>query len=222
MVESYDLLNKNSFAGLLIFTLVFQTFPARASSWNPTLLVNTETFQVIDDSDTASDIYVRFGDSLNKRLTFERTLDRFNFNDDVYVSGDFTVKGTASGKTIFATESLRSSGSLVWEGAASGASLWVSTFQGAGLTSCNADGETLAWNSTTKKFECGDDDTGGGSSVYAGQGLGLANSFFRLSASFTGTSLEILGTASGACAGSTINLRIRIDLRSSSNSQRHI
>lgn len=189
--------HKTSIAAFCLFALLLQSASAYASSWNPGLLVNTETFQIIDDTDTASDLYVRFGDALNKRLTFERTLDRFNFNDDVYVSGDFTVKGTASGKTIFATESLRSSGSLVWEGSASGASLWVSTFQGAGLTSCNADGETLAWNATSKQFECGDDDTGGGSSYYAGQGLSLASSFFSLNASFTGTSLEIMGTASG-------------------------
>lgn len=198
MVESYDLLNKNSFVGLLIFTLIFQTLPAVASSWNPALLVNTETFQTIDDSDTASDLYVRFGDSLNKRLTFERTLDRFNFNDDVYVSGDVNVKGTASGKTIYATESLRSSGSLVWEGAASGASLWVSKFRGAGLTSCNADGETLGWNSVSQQFECGDDDTGAGGSTAPAQGLtSPASGFLALSAIHSGTSLEILGTSSG-------------------------
>jgi hypothetical protein len=188
---------KTSIAAFCLFALLLQSVSAYASSWNPGLLVNTETFQVIDDADTASDLYVRFGDALNKRLTFERTLDRFNFNDDVYVSGDLNVKGTASGKTVFATESLRSSGSLVWEGAASGASLWVSTFKGAGLTSCNADGETLGWNSSTNKFECGDDDGGAGSNYYAGQGLSLASSFFRLNASFSGTALEIIGTASG-------------------------
>ncbi|TSC57870.1 MAG: hypothetical protein Greene041662_877, partial [Candidatus Peregrinibacteria bacterium Greene0416_62] len=72
------------------------------------------------------------------------------------------------------------------------------TFQGAGLTSCSADGETLAWNSTTKQFSCGDDDTGAGSSYTAGQGLTLnGSSAFSLTPSFSGTSLEIIGTASG-------------------------
>ncbi len=190
---------KTSIAVACLFALLLQNVSAYASSWNPGLLVNTETFQVIDDTDTASDLYVRFGDALNKRLTFERTLDRFNFNDDVYVSGDLNVKGTASGKTVFATESLRSSGTLVWEGAASGASLWVSKFKGAGLvSSCNADGETLGWNSTSQQFECGDDDGGVGSSYYAGQSLTLNGSnFFSLSTSFSGTALEIIGTASG-------------------------
>ncbi len=198
MLEYYDLLNKNSLAGFLVLALLFQASPAQASSWNPGLLVNTETFQVIDDADTASDLYVRFGDALNKRLTFERTLDRFNFNDDVYISGDVNVKGTASGKTVFATESLRSSGSLVWEGAASGASLWVSTFRGAGLTDCDADGQALSWDSTTQQFVCGDDDTGAGGSTAPAQGLTApAAGFLALSNSFSGTSMEIIGTASG-------------------------
>jgi len=157
---------KTPISAFFIVAILLQHISAYASSWNPGLLVNTETFQVIDDADTTSDLYVRFGDTLNKRLTFERTLDRFNFNDDVYVSGDLNVKGTASGKTIFGMESVRSSGSLVWEGAASGASLWVSQFRGAGLvTSCNADNETLAWNATTQRFECGDDDGGGSSTL---------------------------------------------------------
>jgi len=34
-----------------------------------------------------------------------------------------------------------------------------------GLSTCNADGETLAYNATTGKFECGDDDSGGAASV---------------------------------------------------------
>lgn len=45
----------------------------------------------------------------------------------------------------------------------------TSTIQGGffqtGLSTCNADGETLAYNATTGKFECGDDDSGGAASV---------------------------------------------------------
>ncbi|TSC57818.1 MAG: hypothetical protein Greene041662_879 [Candidatus Peregrinibacteria bacterium Greene0416_62] len=118
MVEYRDLKQKTSIAVACAFALLLQNVSAYASSWNPGLLVNTETFQIIDDTDTASDLYVRFGDALNKRLTFERTLDRFNFNDDVYISGNITTSGTASGKILHAQDTLSSSGSLVWEGSA--------------------------------------------------------------------------------------------------------
>lgn len=144
--------------GSSILALLLQSVSAYASIGGPALLANTEAFQTIDDSDAAADLYVRFGDTLNKRLTFERTLDRFNFNDDVYVSGDLSVKGTASGKIVYATESLRSSGSLVWEGTASGAMI-----RGLGLTDCDTAGTSkLLWDTTTGTFSCGIDQTGAG------------------------------------------------------------
>ncbi|MBI2003482.1 MAG: helix-turn-helix domain-containing protein [Parcubacteria group bacterium] len=37
----------------------------------------------------------------------------------------------------------------------------ASQFSGAGLTDCDADNQTLNWDSTTKLFSCGDDDSGG-------------------------------------------------------------
>jgi uncharacterized protein YlzI (FlbEa/FlbD family) len=105
------------------------------------------------------------------------------------------VIGTASGRILYATQTLRSSGSLVWEGSASGASLWVSQFQGAGLiTTCDPTTGKLTWNSTTKSFVCGTDS---GTSYTAGQGLTLSSTVFSLSPSFSGTALKILGTASG-------------------------
>ncbi len=83
-----------------------------ASSWSPSLLVNTEGFQVIDDDDTTADIVLRFGDTINKSLTYERTAGQFRFDDDL------EILGTASGTTIHANTLLRSSGSLVTESGA--------------------------------------------------------------------------------------------------------
>ncbi|TSC57863.1 MAG: Uncharacterized protein Greene041662_870 [Candidatus Peregrinibacteria bacterium Greene0416_62] len=150
----------------------------------------------INEDQTAADAILTFGsDGTNETLTFANTADRFEFSDDVYVTGDFTVKGTASGKTVYATESLRSSGSLVWEGSASGASLWVSSFKGAGLVdTCDPTTGKLTWNSTSQRFVCGTDS---GTTYAAGQGLTLTSAVFSLSPSFSGTALEILGTASG-------------------------
>ena len=89
------------FLNLALLFFLLMPGGASASSWAPTLLVNTEAFQVIDDADTASDVYIQFGGTLAKKLTFERTLDRFNFNDDVYIGGDLGVSGTMSGEHLY-------------------------------------------------------------------------------------------------------------------------
>jgi len=72
--------------------------PARlmASSWDPTLLVNTESFQTIDDSNTTGDIELRFGDVINERVYWDRTPGRFRASDDLYVDTDLTASGTLS------------------------------------------------------------------------------------------------------------------------------
>ncbi len=107
------------------------------------------------------------------------------------------VAGTASGRVLFANDSLRSSGSLVWEGAASGATLYLGgSLQGVGLTDCDADNQTLAWDATTGRFSCGDDDTGG-SSVSAGQGLSLDGTVLTLNGTISGSLLEFQ-TVSGS------------------------
>ena len=119
------------FLNLALILFLLLPGSAGASSWSPTLLVNTESFQIIDDSDATADIYIQFGDSLSKKLTFERTLDRFNFNDDVYIGGNLGVSGTASGAAVHAQNSLTSSGTLTVSGNAeirgtlSGANLTV-------------------------------------------------------------------------------------------------
>ncbi|MBT7337104.1 hypothetical protein HN801_00160 [Candidatus Peregrinibacteria bacterium] len=84
---------------------------AAASSWSPTLLVNTEAFQAIDDGDGASDIELRFGTS-GKELRWNVTDSQFEFD------GSLEVQGTASGNIIHAQDTLTSSGGLVVEGAA--------------------------------------------------------------------------------------------------------
>ncbi|MEO5366362.1 MAG: hypothetical protein H7831_08415 [Magnetococcus sp. WYHC-3] len=81
-----------------------------------------------------------------------------------------SVAGTMSGTYAFAQNGLSSSGSLVWEGTGSGSSLWVSTFEGAGLTDCDtAATSKLLWDTTTKKFSCGTDQ-GAGSAITQADG----------------------------------------------------
>lgn len=110
------------------------------------------------------------------------------------MTGSLKVRGTASGTVVRADTTLASSGSLVWEGAGSGASLWVSTFDGAGLTNCDPTAGKLTWNATTKRFTCGSD---AGTTYTAGQGLSLVGSSFRLLSAFSGA---LTGNASTATA----------------------
>ena len=142
---------------------------AGASSWSPTLLVNTESFQIIDDSDVDADVYIQFGDSLSKKLTFERTLDRFNFNDDVYIGGNLGVFGTASGAVVHAQNTLTSSGTLTVSGNAeirgtlSGAALTASSLRNCNTIDTNAAGELVcdseATNAPGIAIDMASDDT---------------------------------------------------------------
>ncbi|KKW42083.1 hypothetical protein A2454_00965 [Candidatus Peribacteria bacterium RIFOXYC2_FULL_55_14] len=76
--------------------MIFGILPpvAEASSWSPTLLVNTESFNIIDDGDGSSNIELRFGDSANEILRWDITNARFQFTDDVHVEGNITGSGT--------------------------------------------------------------------------------------------------------------------------------
>jgi len=79
------------------------------------------------------------------------------------------VNGTISGSILFANSALRSSGSITAEGTISGANLYVGTsIQGAGLTDCDTGATSkLLWDTTTGRFSCGTDQTGGGSSSFS-------------------------------------------------------
>ncbi|MBU0458190.1 hypothetical protein KJ652_05575 [Patescibacteria group bacterium] len=85
-------------------------------SWAPTLLVNTESFNTIDDGDGTTDIEIRFGEDVNQRLRWMYAENRFEFSHDVRVAG-----------TLTATGAIAASGSITAEGAISGASLHVSS-----------------------------------------------------------------------------------------------
>ncbi len=80
-------------AAVLTFSLLAGNALA-VSTWNPTLLVNTESFEVIDEGNGTSNVYIQFGQTLNKTITYNRTNSRFEFNDSV------SVRGTLSGSTL--------------------------------------------------------------------------------------------------------------------------
>lgn len=129
------------------------------------------------------------------------------------ITGSLVRAPTLSGSDVFAKNSLRSSGSFVWEGSASGANIWTSTLEGAGLTDCDADNQSLSWDATSKRFVCGDDDNTVGSADltmafadtrYVGVkgdtmtgGLLIVNTGAGTQAIDTGLLLEVAGSASG-------------------------
>lgn len=65
---------------------------ALASSFGPVLLVNTESFTVIDDGGGSSDVELRFGDTVNERLYWNVSLSQFEFTNNLNVQG--TVSGS--------------------------------------------------------------------------------------------------------------------------------
>lgn len=123
-----------------VLMVIIATGTVDASTWKPTALVNTEAFQIIDDTDTSTNVVLKFGDTLAKTLIYNRTLTRFEFNDTVYVNGNIGTSGTLSGASLF----------------------------GLGLGSCsNATTSKLLYDSATGRFSCGTDQTGGGGSAFS-------------------------------------------------------
>jgi hypothetical protein len=101
------------------------------------------------------------GDTMTGALTINITNGNLN-------TVGLKIINTLSGASIHAERALTTSGTLVFEGAASGASLYVaSSIQGAGLSDCDAASSKLLWDATTGRFSCGSDQTGGGAGTFS-------------------------------------------------------
>ena len=85
---------------------------AKAGSFSPTLLVNTQGTIVIDDLDASSNPTLKFGNTLDESLTFDRTANQFQLSDDL------EVQGTISGSNLTVTNNISGSGNLAIEGEA--------------------------------------------------------------------------------------------------------
>lgn len=97
-----------------------------------------------------------FGQGLTTNGTNVRLSDSFS-------GTTVKVYGSLSGAIVHAEKTLTSSGTLTFEGAASGSSLYLgSSFSGVGLTDCDAATDTLNWDATLGRFSCGTDATGAG------------------------------------------------------------
>lgn len=116
---------------------------ALGGTFGPTLLVNTEAYAVIEDQDSSANVILKFGDTLAKTLTYNRNLNRFEFSDTLAVTGSVRATGTVSGSLIYGQ-----------------------TYEGGGLSDCdNATASKLLWDTTTKRFSCGSDQSGASSGM---------------------------------------------------------
>ncbi len=112
-------------AGITLVTaMLISTLPetaTAASTWSPTLLVNTESFQIIDSGDGSTNIELKFGNALDARLFYDITNNRFNFTKPVFIqgsltaTGSITTKGTLSGVTLIVSGVSSFSGAAVFK-----------------------------------------------------------------------------------------------------------
>jgi predicted acyltransferase (DUF342 family) len=129
---------------------------AFAATFNPTLLVNTESFLEIDDGDGTTNIQLFFG---TEELTFDVTDGRFEFTDDLQVQGNLAVTGTAAvtgaatfGSTVGITGNTTVGGTLGVTGTSSLTTLTTSglaTLNSASVTNNATVGGTLGVTGNT-------------------------------------------------------------------------
>lgn len=111
---------RKMFHGLLTLSVIGVSLaPAvTTANWDPTLLVNTESFVEIDDGDGSTDIELRFGGTTN-RLYFDATTNAFTFTKGIIANG--TITGStlaATGLTNCSNVTTNSDGTLICGGTA--------------------------------------------------------------------------------------------------------
>lgn len=83
-----------------LFSASWGQIAIAASSWNPTVLVNTESFETIDEGDSTTSVEIRFGQTLNEKLFYDRANGRFEFSKGLVIGGATKVRGNLSGSTL--------------------------------------------------------------------------------------------------------------------------
>ena len=82
-----------------------------AGSWAPTLLVNTESFQSLENGDASTNIELQFGRAtLKGKLFYDITNNRFKFDRDLFVGGTITATGSIISKAQLSGATLRVEG----------------------------------------------------------------------------------------------------------------
>jgi len=158
---------------------------------------NQSAFIIDKDGTSSTDITLTFGGALAKRLWYDAATTRFNFDDDLAVTGNLTASGTltVAGAATFGSTVRVNSVTYTFpysDGAGSGKVLKTS---GAGQLSWSDDtaiGTGLAYGDAKSYFV----DDGGGSMTGALLIQTKANG--SAATADAGLQLEVVGTASGA------------------------
>lgn len=129
------------------------------SSFGPGLLVNTESFTIIDDAGGGANVELRFGDIVNKSLFWNNAQTRFEFNSNLHVVNNLSGSGTLRIEGNTATKA------DLFINADNGASDAVLTFGNDALP------ESLTFKRTLSQFEFSDD-------VYIANNLSASGSVF--------------------------------------------
>lgn len=145
---------KRRVAQIVLGVLLLGGIPAQAAA--TTLLVNTESFDTVSDGDGTTPVELRFGETLNEKLYFDRTGSRFRLTDDLFVGGALSgsslrVDGGAEIHGVLtASGSVRTDGNVTINDDQSAAD--------ATFTFGNDGGnETLKFSDTFNAFEFSDD-----------------------------------------------------------------
>ncbi|UPA22695.1 hypothetical protein K8942_00575 [Candidatus Peribacteria bacterium] len=117
---------KRALAAASAVAVVASQTAMAASSWAPTLLVNTESFQTIDEGDGSTNIVIRFGQTLLETITYDRTLNRFQFSKGISVLGTMSGSALRVDRNADIWGNLSASGSVKAEGGFTGTTLRLS------------------------------------------------------------------------------------------------
>lgn len=150
------------------------------------------------------------GDSDAGRIVYDYAKDYLSFytadTQRAVLSGSYLhVYGTISGSSLAVSRSATISGALLVKNSiTSKGSVSGSTIAGFNLGSCNGSTQKLLYNYSTQKFECGSDQTGGGSSSFStGNVLTIGDARYVNASGDTMTgSLNILNSSNLQVAGS--------------------
>lgn len=165
-IASSLLANCDTIDGTSTGMLVCGTDDSGAGATPPEVGTESFTGGVIRVGDTR--FVKKQGDTMTGKLTIDLTAGLVGLN----------VVELASGAIVHGHKTLSTSGTLVFEGAASGASIYVGSVDGAGLSDCDGATQTLGWDDTSNRFTCGTDAN---TTYTAGVGLTLATTEFQLS-----------------------------------------
>lgn len=159
--QTYKRLQAWAHGVLAMVLLIGASVPvAQSSSWDPTLLVNTESFVEIDEGDGTTDVELYFGTT--ERLYYDRSEDSFVFTKGLNVTG--TVTGSSLAGTDLAgctNVTSDATGKLICSDGSEFDSRFVNvsgdTMTGA-LTISNGAGLTASGNITTQSDFSADGD----------------------------------------------------------------